>query len=425
MEEAFDCWSISKTTYDYGRFFNKYGKRDLQIMINKDKNSPAIIIWSIGNEIDDTDTTNGIIVARDLITWIKDIDNTRIITIGENKPSSINANKIWGMLDLAGYNYGENYYDAHHKAYPNRKIIGSETSSAVRSRGIYLNPKNSNIMDWNNLQTSSYDNSIVSWGRSAEDSIKQDRDRQFVAGQFIWTGFDYIGEPTPFYNSYPAKSSYFGIVDTAGFEKDIYYFYQSQWTDKPMVHLLPHWNWSEGQNIVIWAYSNVDTVELFLNDVSQGVKNFNIKSTNYGKKYLETWDGKLHLEWEILFQKGTLRAEAKSNGQVVARDVVKTAEAPYGIKLVSNKTDINADGKSLAFISVYVVDSKGVVIPTASNLIEFKVYGGILVGVDNGNAASVERYKDIKITTFSGKALAIVQSNKYSGKIIVTAFSTG
>ncbi|MPQ43201.1 glycoside hydrolase family 2 TIM barrel-domain containing protein [Clostridium tarantellae] len=424
-EEAFDCWKLSKKTYDYSRFFSKYAKKVLQTMINKDKNSPSVIIWSIGNEIYDTDKSEGVSIAKDLISWVKEIDNTRPVTIGENKPTSNFSNNVWNLLDLAGYNYAENYYDSHHNKYPNRKIFGSETSSAVRSRGIYLDPNNSNVIDWDNLQVSSYDNSIVSWGRSAEDSLKKDRDRQFVAGQFIWTGFDYIGEPTPFYKSYPAKSSYFGIVDTAGFEKDIYYLYQSQWTDTPMVHLLPHWNWTEGESIEVWAYSNVDTVELFLNDNSLGERKFENKTTNYGMNYLETANGKLHLTWTVLFKPGTLRAIAKKNGIIIAEDIVITAGTPYGLKLVADKNSIVANGKSLVFISVYIIDSKGVIVPTADNTIDFVVNGGTLVGVDNGNAISVERYKDIKRKAFNGKALAIIKSNEYSGNITLTVSSPG
>lgn len=435
IDEAFDCWSQSKKTYDYGRFFNQYAERDIKTMVERGKNSPSIIMWSIGNEIYDTNNASGVQIAKNLVKWIKEVDDTRPTTIGEDKYRGSkedgvpNWNKyrdeIFDTVDVVGYNYSENVYDVHHEAKPEWKMYGSEISSAVRSRGIYLDPNNPNISDWENLQTSSYDNSVVGWGRSAEDSTKRDRDREFIAGQFIWTGFDYIGEPTPFYNSYPAKSSYFGAIDTAGFEKDIFYFYQSQWTDEPMVHILPHWNWKEGENVKIWAYSNVDTVELFLNGESLGERHFENKITDYGVDYLETSDGKLHLEWDVPFEKGNLKAVAKKDGVIVAEKEIDTAGEAKAIKLTPEKRVIEANGESLSFVTVDIVDENGVVVPNAENLVDFEVEGGALVGVDNGNAASVERYKDTKRKAFSGKALAILQSSNEAGPITIKATSKG
>ncbi|MPQ44069.1 Ig-like domain-containing protein [Clostridium tarantellae] len=435
IDEAFDCWEQSKKTYDYGRFFNQYAKRDIQAMVDRGKNSPSIIMWSIGNEIYDTNNAKGVTIAKNLVKWIKEIDPTRPTTIGEdkyrgNKEDDVPnyhtyRDQVMEAVDIVGYNYSENVYDVHHADNPERKMYGSEISSAVRSRGVYLDPNIPNISDYDNLQTSSYDNSVVGWGRSMEDSTKRDRDRQFSAGQFIWTGFDYIGEPTPFYNSFPAKSSYFGAIDTAGFEKDAFYFYQSQWTEEPMLHLLPHWNWKEGENIKVWAYSNVDTVELFLNGESLGERSFENKTTNYGKNYLETSDGKLHLEWDIPFQKGTIKAVAKKDGVIVAEDEITTAGEAAAIKMTPEKKVIEADGKSLSFIEVDVVDENGIMVPDADNLIEFKVTGGEIVGVDNGNAASVERFKDDKRKAFSGKALLIVQADETEGTVTVEAKSKG
>ncbi|GAA0069815.1 hypothetical protein UT300003_13380 [Clostridium sardiniense] len=435
IDEAFDCWEQGKKTYDYHRFFKQYAERDIKTMVDSAKNSPAIIMWSIGNEIYDTNTSNGVQIAKNLVKWIKEIDTTRPTTIGEDKyrGSKVDGvanfqssrDEIFNTVDVVGYNYSENVYDVHHKSKPEWKMYGSETSSAVRSRGVYLDPNNPNIVDNSNLQCSSYDNTVVGWGRSAEDSWIRDRDRQFIAGQFIWTGFDYLGEPTPFYGKYPAKSSYFGAIDTAGFKKDIFYFYQSQWSDKPMVHLLPHWNWKDGENVQVWAYSNADTVELFLNGKSLGERKFEKKTTNYGESYLETKDGKLHLRWDVPFKAGTLKAVAKKNGVVVAEEEIKTAGQAAGVKLTPDKRVISSNGKNLSFITVDIVDKNGVVVPTADNLVNFEVTGGKLVGVDNGNGASVERYKANNRKAFNGKVLAIIEPDKNEGSVTVKATAQG
>ncbi|MGL5245521.1 MAG: glycoside hydrolase family 2 TIM barrel-domain containing protein [Sarcina sp.] len=433
VEEAFDCWEISKRKYDYGRFFNEYAKRDLQRMIDRSKNSPAIILWSIGNEIIDTGTSKGVTIAKNLVSWIKEIDTTRPITMGEDKYRTNNIdgdpgwndniNAVMDVLDLVGYNYSEKVYDVHHKAKPNWKMYGSEVSSAVRSRGVYLDSTNTLINDNSNLQVTSYDNynPTVYWGRSAEEAWKRDRDRQFIAGSFFWTAFDYIGEPTPFDNTYPAKSSYFGAIDTAGIFKDAYYLYKSQWTTSPMVHILPHWNWSQGNTVLVWVYSNIPNVELFLNNNSLGQKSFLTKKTNYGLNYLEAKDGKLYLQWQVPYQSGTLKAIATQNGVIVAQDIVTTASSPSTLSLVPDKQFILADGKSLSYVTVDVLDSKGNIVPTANNSIKFSVLGGNLVGVDNGNPSSTENLKSNTIKAFNGKALAIIQSTKLPGVITLNA----
>ena len=259
------------------------------------------------------------------------------------------------MLDLQGYNYSEWRYDQDHAAHPNWKIFGSETSSAVRSRGIYHTPASKSILTSSDNQCSSYDNSVVSWGSSAESSYNNDVSRSFIAGQFIWTGFDYIGEPTPY--PWPAKSSYFGIVDTAGFPKDIYYFYQSRWTTTPMVHILPHWNWSAGTTVTVFVYTNCDSAELFLNGVSQGSKTFTA--------------GAVHLEWNVPWASGTLRVEGTRGGAVVVSEEVKTAGAAAKVALSVDRSTISADGKDLAFVTADIQDATGIVVPTAANAVSF------------------------------------------------------
>ncbi|MFC5449980.1 discoidin domain-containing protein [Paenibacillus aestuarii] len=406
LEEAFDAWKEPKKAYDYARFFDTWAETDIKDMVRRDKNHPSIIAWSLGNEIPDTYKPDALATALNLKNWVKEIDPTRPTTMAIPSLDDSNTQKVADILDLVGYNYSEHLYDSQHAAHPNWKIFGSETASAVRSRGVYHLPIDQNVLTHPDFQTSSYDNSVVPWGRSARDSYLLDANRDFVAGQFIWTGFDYLGEPTPYY-VWPAKSSYFGIVDTAGFPKDIYYFYQSRWTSKPMVHLLPHWNWKSGDTVPVIAYSNADSVELFLNGQSLGVKTF--------------VPGDLQLEWDVPFTPGTLKAVAKKNGVEVASDEVKTADEPARVVLKPDRTVIKADGKDLVFIEADVVDANGLLVPNADNLINFNVTGGTIVGVDNGNAASLERYKASSRKAFSGKALVIVQPSTTAGEIVVNA----
>nr|WP_244999144.1 discoidin domain-containing protein [Paenibacillus aceris] len=406
LEEAFDAWKEPKKEFDYSRFFDQWAETDIKDMVRRDRNHPSIIAWSLGNEIPDTVHTEAITTAQNLKNWVKQIDNTRPTTMGFFSMYDATTQKVADVLDLVGYNYAESLYDQHHAAHPNWVIFGSETSSAVRSRGVYHLPADQNILTDPDFQTSSFDNSVVPWGSSARDSYKLDKDRDFVAGQFIWTGFDYLGEPSPYY-VWPAKSSYFGIVDTAGFPKDIYYFYQSRWTSKSMVHLLPHWNWKAGDTVPVIAYSNADSVELFLNGQSLGEKTFAA--------------GDLQLKWDVPFTPGTLKAVAKKNGAIVATDEVKTAGEPAKVVLKPDRAAVKADGKDLVFIEADVVDSNGTLVPNADNLINFSVTGGTIVGVDNGNAISLERYKASSRKAFSGKALVIVQPSNTAGEIAVNA----
>jgi beta-galactosidase len=404
MEEAFDCWETGKNSNDYHLYFGSWAQTDIKAMVTRDRTHPSIIIWSLGNEIFNATLAT----AKNLKNWVREIDNTRPVTCGSNDSYNGLTTDILNILDLVGYNYNPGIYDARHRTYPNWKIFGSETSSAVRSRGIYKTPTNQNILTGGDNQCSSYDNSVVSWGNSAESSYTAVNNRKFIAGEFIWTGFDYIGEPTPY--GWPAKSSYFGIIDTCGFPKDIYYFYQSKWTTKPMVHILPHWNWSNGTTVEVWAYSNCDTVELFLNGVSQGVK---------------TVGNSLHLTWNVPWASGTLRAKGAKGGTVVY-DEVATAGAAAKVRLKPDRSSISADGKDLVFIEADITDANGVIVPTAANPVNFSVSGpGTIVGVDNGNAPSTESYKGNSRKAFSGKCLVIVQAAQNSGSIVVTAASNG
>lgn len=452
VEESFDGWYLGKKTYDYARFFEQksihgdmtWAEYDVKRMVNRGKNAPSIIMWSVGNEVWVSNQEKGQETAKKLDNWVKEVDNTRPTTYGESlfQVGEGEHEKTSDKVDAVGFNYGEDYYDLFHKKYPEWIIYGSETSSALRSRGEYEHPERTKVWDHHaDLQQSSYDNDYVPWGKTAESSWKIDRDRKFVLGQYIWTGFDYIGEPAP-YDKFPSKSSYFGAIDTAGFEKDIFYFYQSQWSDEPMVHLLPHWNWEnddsikvDGDKILLYAYTNANSVDLYFNkDVNSGElgnlvesKEYEVTNAGYNGTYKETKDGKLHLEFRVPYKSGKLTAVAKDkDGKEMARDVVKTANDAKKIDLHADRQVITADGYDLSFITVDVVDKNGTLVPNADNLINFDVKGnGKIVGVDNGNAASVERYKDNKRKAFNGKALVIVQSTKNAGSFTLTATSQG
>ncbi|OUP49878.1 Ig-like domain-containing protein [Lachnoclostridium sp. An181] len=443
IDEAFDCWETAKRNKDYARFFGKaathpdanpgetWAEFDIKNMVNRGKNEPCIIMWSIGNEI--VNATVG--TATKLVDWVKEVDDTRPATQGFNNFIDgfwdTNMKKVADVTGVVGFNYGENSYDAAHKEYPNWLIMGTETSSAVRSRGYYI------IDDEKKIRSNYDDGKTVGWGLSAEAAWKADRDRKFVMGQFVWTGFDYIGEPSPYHDQWPAKSSYFGVFDTAGFPKDAFYIYQSQWVDvkeKPMVHLLPHWNWENDDSIKkdgkirVQAYSNAASVELFLNGESLGKKEFLQKKTEDGRPYQEAEDGHIYLEWEVEYKPGKLEAVAKDlDGNEIARDVVETSGEPAKLDLTADRQVIKADGEDLSYITVDVLDDEGRIVPTANNQIHFQISGnGKIVGVDNGDATEVtDSYKGNTRKAYSGKALVIVQSTQEKGSFTLTATSGG
>ena len=466
QEEAFDTWYGGKKQYDYGRFFDKdathpdakkgekWSDFDLRTMVERGKNNPAIVMWSIGNEIGEADgKPRSLATVKRLVQVIKAVDKTRYVTMGADKfrfgDGSGDHEKIANELDAVGFNYSEDNYKKLRAKHPNWLIYGSETSSATRTRGSYFRPERELVHSnqaYRNYEQSDYGNDRVGWGKTATASWTFDRDNAGYAGQFIWTGTDYIGEPTPWHNQNqtPVKSSYFGIVDTAGIPKNDYYLYQSQWVSaekKPMVHLLPHWNWENPTlkenvadadgNIPVRAYSNAASVELFLNGNTLGKKTFTKKQTSDGRTYQEgAKPNELYLEWKVAFEAGTLEAVARDEaGNIVARDKIVTAGEPAGVRLVKEEHAIAADGKDLTYIYYEIVDSKGNVVPTANNLVRFQLHGqGQIVGVDNGEQASRERYKEQADGSwirkaFNGKGVVIVKSTEQAGKFTLTAHS--
>ncbi|WP_328752463.1 DUF4982 domain-containing protein [Streptomyces sp. NBC_00285] len=458
LVEAFDCWRTPKTRYDYGRFFDEWCERDATEMVLAARNSPAVLLWSIGNEIPDSTSTAGLAMADRIIAAIRAVDDTRPLIIGSDKyrrppAKGSAADLMLAKLDGLGLNYNTaKSVDQLHAAYPHLFLFESESSSETSTRGAYQEPGHLNTGENHTpgrRETSSYDNNLASWTMSGEYGHKKDRDRKWFAGQFLWSGIDYIGEPTP-YDVFPVKASFFGAVDTAGFPKDMYHLFRSQWAGEPMVHLVPMtWNHEAGDTVEVWAYANVPTVELFLNGKSLGTRSFDTKKTTDGREYLETTEatgddktftdgpypgsytspngsaGKLHLTWKVPYVPGELKAVARRKGKVVATDVLRTTGAAHAVRLTADRASLAADGRSLVFVTADVVDARGVVVPDAGHLISFEVTGGSLAGLDNGREESAERYQASTRTAFHGKALAIVRSGSEPGVLRVRASAEG
>ena len=420
MDEAFDCWEKGKVQYDYHLYFKEWHKRDLEDQILRDRNHPSVIIWSIGNEIPQQGDTSALRVAPDLAGIVHSLDTTRPITTANDQPYITNQIIKSGALDLIGYNYHEYDYAKFHDRFPGKKFIATETTSGLEMRGYYEQPSDS-IRVWPTRwdkpfthpgnTVSAYDNTRPPWGSTHEMTWKVMKKYDFLSGMFIWTGFDYMGEPTPY--SWPSRSSYFGIIDLAGFPKDVYYMYQSEWTDKPVLHIFPHWNWTPGQMIDVWAYYNhADEVELFLNGKSLGVK----------KKEGDD----LHIMWRVKYEPGTLKAVSRKDGKVVLTREIHTAGPAAKIQLIADRENIKADGKDLSFITVKILDKDGNVVPDAANLVKFKINGpGFIASVDNGDETSHDPFKANYRKAFNGLALAIVQTKDTGGDITFSASSNG
>ncbi|MDR1440640.1 MAG: glycosyl hydrolase 53 family protein [Clostridiales bacterium] len=526
MEEAYDGWGSAKATYDFGAFFMLPVPADFpgqlgaalpanavwsdwvtKEMALRDVNEPSVVMWSIGNEVrgvgtrpdwydwndyfrdgaggPDADyvkpilsstTFNEYTEALRLRNDILDVDATRYVVMGgdqERTPPA--AASTWGYVNQALDGFGLNYntapsVDGLMAAFTDTFFFESESSSQTGARGVYFTPSLPNTpanQTPGNRGSSSYDNNFASWTMPNEYGLKKDRDREGFAGQFIWSGFDYIGEPTPF-SVYPVGVSSFGTVDTAGFPKDSFYLFQSQWAAEPMAHIVPM-NWNDyyvGETVEVWANTNAYKAELFLNNISLGEKAFDKKTTTYGLDYYETTEptydgggsgykigadthasntggyvspnnsyGKLHLTWQVTYAPGELVLVAKDElGSEVARDTLSTAKTAYTLRLAADREFVAADGRSLAYVTVEVVDEDGNMLPSAGNLIKFDVEGnGAIAGVDNGKQESAELYKWGNVeknahserSAYNGKALVILQSGKGSGDIVLTAAADG
>jgi beta-galactosidase len=422
MDEAFDMWKKRKNRFDYNIDFNEWHKRDLEDQVIRDRNHPSVFMWSIGNEIREQFDSTGTTIAKELVEIVKGLDTTRPVScaLTENIPAK---NYIYqsGALDVLGFNYKLNDYPELPKRFPGEKFIASETASALATRGHYDFPSDSNrawppdskpFTTGNADHTvSAYDHVYAYWGATHEESWKAVKKYDFISGVFVWSGFDFLGEPVPY--QWPSRSSYYGIIDLAGFPKDVYYMYQSEWSNKPVLHIFPHWNWERGKLVDVWAYYNqADEVELFLNGRSLGSK----------RKHGDS----LHVMWRVPFEPGTLKAVSRKNGKTLLSKEIKTAGRPAKIQLSADRKVIKADGEDLSFITVKVLDAENNLVPYADDSIRFNIIGeGRIVGVDNGNPVSMESFKLPQRKAFNGLCLAILACTKKAGNIILTATSEG
>ena len=431
MDESFDMWRRRKTQNDYARFFDEWHERDLADLVLRDRNHPCILMWSIGNEVleqwssaeadtltleqanlilnaghdastlaKDGETSVNTLLADHLAEIVRRYDTTRPITAGCNEPSPNNHLFKGKAIDVIGFNYHHEWIKDVPKNFPGRPFIMTESVSALQTTGFYMMPSDSirkAPQEWwlpytdPTMMCSAYDNMHASWSSTHEETWDVVKHTPYVGGQFIWTGFDYIGEPTPY--SFPARSSYFGIIDLAGQPKDVYYMYQSEWTDQPVLHLFPHWNWLEGQEIDMWCYYNhADEVELFVNGKSQG-----IRRKMDGHQY--------HVMWRVKYESGEVKVVARKAGKQVREQVIKTAGQPDHIQL-----SIDYRGKTTTFVKAEVVDKDGNRCPWAENQVFFESDAEI-IGVDNGCQTSMERFKDTKRKAFFGRCFAVVNGH--------------
>lgn len=420
QDEAFDVWKKKKVANDYHKDWDEWHKKDLEDFIKRDRNHPSVMMWSIGNEIREQFDSTGIAITKELAQIVKSLDTTRPVTsaLTENVPSK---NFIYQSmaLDLLGFNYKHGDYKDFPNRFKGQKIIASESVSAIASRGQYDQPSDE-LKVWptaynlpfdgnKDLTASAYDQTIAFWGATHEATWKTIKKQDFISGLFVWTGFDYLGEPDPY--TFPARSSYFGIIDLAGLPKDVYYMYQSEWTTKPVLHIFPHWNWQYGQEVDIWAYYNLaDEVELFLNGKSMGVKS--------------KQNDDLHVSWRLHFEPGVVKAISRKNGKVVLEKEIRTAAEATTLALISDKQSIKKDGYDLVYITVAAKDNEGNMVPNANNLVNFHIKGGgKIVGVDNGYQANLDSFKANSCKLFNGKCIVIIQSNTKNESITLTASS--
>ncbi len=419
MDEAFDMWQKKKNKFDYAQEFRQWHERDLADMVIRDRNHPSVIMWSIGNEIREQFDSSGTWIATELATIVRRYDTTRPVTsaLTENLPEK---NFIYQSkaLDVLGFNYKIKDYPELPKRFPNEPLLVTEAASALETRGHYdlpadsfrIWPPDSKAFKGGNPgnTVSAYDNTFAYWGNTHEQAWLAVKRHPFLAGTFVWSGFDFLGEPVPY--QWPSRSSYYGIIDLAGFPKDVYYLYQSEWTTKPVLHLFPHWNWKEGETVDVWAYyNNADEVELFLNGRSLGLRSKN--------------DSVLHVSWKVPFQAGTLKAVSRKQGKIICTRDVHTAGAPASIRLRADRKAIRKGAGELAFITVEVVDAAGNLVPDADQRIDFSISGpGVIAGTDNGDPVSADPFQASWRKAFHGKCLLILGA-KGRGAIRVTASS--
>ncbi len=422
IEETFDEWKRGKMKNGYHNYFDQWAEKDVTNMIERDRNHPSIIMWSIGNEVPDQDNKEGYKIVKYLQDICHKVDPTRLVTAGMDRINSALKNNFASTLDVPGFNYKpKQYFEAKTKL-PQGFLYGSETASTVSSRGIYQFPvtlgKDKHYPD---LQSSSYDVEYCNWSQVPDDEWAVQDTTTYSAGEFVWTGFDYLGEPTPYDDYWPSRSSYFGIYDLAGLPKDRFYMYKSRWKpDEPTLHILPHWNWEgkEGTVVPIFCYTNYPSAELFVNGKSMGVQRKSNQSNL--TRYRLMWK-------DIVYEKGSIKVVAyNAAGKAVATKEVKTAGTPHHLKLSADRTELKANGKDLSFITISVVDKDGNLCPNATDNFNFTVEGaGKYRAACNGDATSLQLFHEPQMKAFSGMAVAIVETTKAKGIIKLKVSAKG
>ena len=446
MDEIFDEWRTPKVKNGYAHLWHDWAEKDLTALIKRDRNHPSVIIWSIGNEIPDQMKPDGVELTRYLYDFCKKLDPSRPVTSGFNNPHEAIKNGLADVVDLPGWNYKPHLYEKFRKEHPDYIMIGAETSSTVSSRGVYHFPVKMEVDTLHeDKQVSSYDLYAPPWANVVETEFALQRKHEYMSGEFVWTGFDYLGEPTPYKVDWPSRSSYFGIVDLCGFPKDRYYMYAAEWGDQPVLHLLPHWNWSgrDGENTPVICITTYEKAELFLNGKSLGMRvkgefaadkldfSEDEGKIRHGEKaiYLKDHISDYRLVWDdVPYEPGELKVVAYDNsGNRALEKIIETTSSPFQIVMSSDRQEINSDGDDLAFITLTTSDESGRFVPTADNQINFSISGpGELIALDNGDASSLELFQGTSRKVFSGMCLAIVRSIKdQPGEIRLTAQSEG
>jgi beta-galactosidase len=438
MLETFDEWQTPKVKNGYHKYFDEWAERDLVNLIHHFRNNPSVVMWCIGNEVPDQgDKLNGPKLSR----WLQDIchreDPTRPVTQGMDQPHNVVYNNMAAVMDVAGFNYRPHLYGNNYYHLPQQIILGSETASTVSSRGVYKFPvERRSMAKYEDHQASSYDVEHCGWSNLPEDDWMWHEDYDCCIGEFVWTGFDYLGEPTPYYSDWPSHSSLFGIVDLAGLPKDRYYLYRSHWNrEEETLHMLPHWTWPgrEGEVTPVFVYTNYPSAELFVNGVSQGVRtkdsSITIEDTMNpeAEKALKRQE-RYRLMWmDVKYEPGTVKVVAYNEaGEAVAEQEIRTAGAPHHIELSVDRASIKADGRDLAFVTVSVVDKDGNLCPMADNQITYTVKGaGRYRAGANGDPTSLELFHEPRMRVFSGMMTAIVESSESAGTITLTAKAKG
>lgn len=438
MLESFDEWVTPKVKNGYNTMWNEWVEKDLVNLIHQYRNNPSVVMWCIGNEVPDQwKPEQGPKLSRYLQDICHREDPTRPVTQGMDAPDAVVNNNMAATMDVAGFNYRPHKYIENYSKLPQQIILGSETASTLSSRGVYKFPVVRRSMHkYEDHQASSYDVEHCGWSNLPEDDWIQHEDLPYCIGEFVWTGFDYLGEPTPYYSDWPSHSSLFGIIDLAGLPKDRYYLYRSHWNkDEETLHILPHWNWKgrEGEITPIFVYTNYPTAELFINGKSQGKRTKDMSVTVYNSADSASAAdlkrlARYRLMWmDTKYEAGTVKVVAyNENGEVAAEKEIKTAGKPYKIELIPDRTEITADGKDLSFVTVKVVDKEGNLCPVAANQIKFKVKGnGKYVAGANGDPTSLESFQEPTMKVFNGMMTAIIGSNEIPGTITLEATSKG